>query len=535
MSDAGSINKIISEPNAKKYVKYTPLFKARRGSDESRFTAAEGGASWATTLKRTCGALLLLALFCAGVLGTVIMWTTDAFDALIDDRLVLRNNTDAFNAWRSSPVKPIMKFRIFNYTNLDAYKRGDDDKLRVEEVGPYAFTETTTRVNVVFHANGTLSYQDRRTYEFVPETTNGSLDDIVYTLNVPLLSMNYQMRKSNYVQRLPMATGLRFIPSEPFFRRTAREVFWGYSDSFTKLASIKVKDLKVGILEQKNGTSPDVVTIHSGEGNMRSLGQISHYAGVDHVDFYTTEECNRVDGSDGTKFPPPLVKPGARLIIYQRDICRRVLLDAHETVTVFGNVPAIRFRPPPDLLDSGDDNPDNACYCVPSTYDVCQPSGVMDTSHCKRNAPIYASFPHFYLGDPILRDAVDGLEPNPEKHSIHLDIHDRMGVPVAGRTRFQFNVLVKDTFNNYLLKPLDEKLLPFIWLERELGEFPPEVQEILRTVSVTVPKVKMALYWGSPTLALITGLGLLIWAGIALVRLLREPLQPPEIYVMTRL
>ncbi|GLH03175.1 Protein of unknown function [Gryllus bimaculatus] len=53
MSDAGSINKIISEPNAKKYVKYTPLFKApRRGSDESPFAATAGGASCARSASR---------------------------------------------------------------------------------------------------------------------------------------------------------------------------------------------------------------------------------------------------------------------------------------------------------------------------------------------------------------------------------------------------------------------------------------------------------------------------------------------------
>ncbi|KAK7866499.1 hypothetical protein R5R35_014362 [Gryllus longicercus] len=536
MSDAGSINKIISEPNAKKYVKYTPLFKApRRGSDESPFAATAGGASCARSASRAVGALLLLTLFCVGLLGTIIMWTTDIFDSLIDDRLVLRNNSAAFEAWRVSPVKPLMRFRFFNYTNLDAYRRGDDVRLRVEEVGPYTYTEATERVNVVFHDNGTITYQNRRSYEFVPEETNGTLDDVIVTVNVPLMTTNYMMRKTNYFQRLPMAAGLRLMAPEPLHARTVREIFWGYTDPLTKIASIKMKDLKVGVLEQKNGTEPDAITIHSGEGNLSLLGQISHFGGRDHVDYYTTEECNRVDGSDGSKFPPPEVHPGGTLVIYHRDVCRRVLLVAHEYVSVFNGVPAIRFRPPPDLLADGDANPENACYCVPSTYDVCQPSGVMDTSNCKRNAPIYASFPHFYLGDPILRDVVDGLQPDPQKHDLYLDIHERMGVPIGGRTRFQFNVLVKDTFNNFILKRLDEKLLPFLWLERELTGFPPELQKIFYTVSVTVPKIKLALYCISPALMLLTGVILLVWAGRVMCRLLREPLNPPEVYVMTRL
>ncbi|GLH03174.1 Protein croquemort [Gryllus bimaculatus] len=409
------------------------------------------------------GALLLLTLFCVGLLGTIIMWTTDIFDSLIDDRLVLRNNSAAFEAWRVPPVKPLMRFRFFNYTNLDAYRRGDDVRLRVEEVGPYTYTEATERVNVVFHDNGTITYQNRRSYEFVPEETNGTLDDVIVTVNVPLMTTNYMMRKTNYFQRLPMAAGLRLLSPEPLHARTVREIFWGYTDPLTKVASIKMKDLKVGVLEQ-----------------------ISHFGGRDHVDYYTTEECNRVDGSDGSKFPPPDVHPGGTLVIYHRDVCRRVLLVAHEYVSVFDGVPAIRFRPPPDLLADGDANPENACYCVPSTYDVCQPSG-------------------------------------------------RMGVPIGGRTRFQFNVLVKDTFNNFMLKRLDEKLLPFLWLERELTGFPPELQKIFYTVSVTVPKIKLALYCISPALMLLTGVILLVWAGRVMYRLLREPLNPPEVYVMTRL
>jgi hypothetical protein len=33
------------------------------------------------------------------------------------------------------------------------------------------------------------------------------------------------------------------------------------------------------------------------------------------------------------------------------------------------------------------------------------------------------SFPHFYLADPKLREAVEGIsEPDPEKHSFWLDV-----------------------------------------------------------------------------------------------------------------
>lgn len=39
------------------------------------------------------------------------------------------------------------------------------------------------------------------------------------------------------------------------------------------------------------------------------------------------------------------------------------------------------------------------------------------------DSPIMLSFPHFYLADPKLRAAVEGIsEPDPEKHGFWLDV-----------------------------------------------------------------------------------------------------------------
>ncbi|XP_066991110.2 scavenger receptor class B member 1 isoform X2 [Anabrus simplex] len=427
-----------------------------------------------------------------------------------------------------------MRFRLFNYTNVREFKAGDETKLRVEEIGPYTFLEQSERVNIVFGDNGTITYQDKRTYEFVPELSNGSLNDTVFTVNMPLMTAYYKERKMNVFRRLAISGLLNVMKPEPFHKKTVQQIFWGYEDSLIKMASIGNKEVRVGLLQQKNGTSKNTITVSSGAGDLNQLGQITRFDGKDSVNYYASDECNRVDGSDGTKFPPPQVVPGGTLYIYHRDVCRRVPLDYEKDVQVWDGVPALRFRPPKNVLDDGDANPDNACYCLEDSYDVCQPSGVMGTSHCKNNVPIYASFPHFYLGDPILLDAVDGLKPDPEKHDMYLDIH-KMGVPVAGRTRFQFNVLVKNSLNNYVLASLDDRLLPIVWLERELGDFPPEIKKLLYTVSFTVPQIKKALEYGTVITAVITGVALLVWLAVVLHSLLRPVTQIPEVYVMTRL
>lgn len=40
------------------------------------------------------------------------------------------------------------------------------------------------------------------------------------------------------------------------------------------------------------------------------------------------------------------------------------------------------------------------------------------------DSPIMLSFPHFYLADPALRDAVEGISPpEKEKHELFIDVH----------------------------------------------------------------------------------------------------------------
>lgn len=53
--------------------------------------------------------------------------------------LVLQNGSDAFASFIKPKVGPYYRIHIFNYTNVDAFENRIDDKLRVEDVGPYVF------------------------------------------------------------------------------------------------------------------------------------------------------------------------------------------------------------------------------------------------------------------------------------------------------------------------------------------------------------------------------------------------------------
>lgn len=81
---------------------------------------------------------------------------------------------------------------FFNWTNPDDVKTKNGTKPHFVEMGPYTFSEVHERVNLVWNANNTVTYEQRRTWHFVPELSKGTLDDQVTNLNVITLVSNKQ-------------------------------------------------------------------------------------------------------------------------------------------------------------------------------------------------------------------------------------------------------------------------------------------------------------------------------------------------------
>jgi hypothetical protein len=64
--------------------------------------------------------------------------------------LVLKNNTKTMEWWLDSPIQPLIKIHIFNYTNIDDFMQGRAKKLKVEDIGPYVYKEYGQRVNLQY-------------------------------------------------------------------------------------------------------------------------------------------------------------------------------------------------------------------------------------------------------------------------------------------------------------------------------------------------------------------------------------------------
>lgn len=187
--------------------------------------------------------------------------------------------------------------------------------------------EKWEKVNIVENPNGTLSFNQKKVYIFSEEDSAGSEDDVVIVPNIPMLSATSQSKHAARFLRLAMASIMDILKIKPFVEVSVGQLLWGYEDPLLKLAKDVVpKEQKLpydefGLFYGKNSTSTDRVTIFSGVDDISQYGIIDKYNGKSQLSHYTTESCNRINGSDGSIFPPHIT-PETTIHVFDKDLCR---------------------------------------------------------------------------------------------------------------------------------------------------------------------------------------------------------------------
>lgn len=113
---------------------------------------------------------------------------------------------------------------------------------------------------------------------------------------------------------------------------------------------------------QRSGVSRDNYTIHSGIGDINQLGVFVKINGENKTDIYLDDECNKIDGTDGSQFPPHLMDKKSPLQVYINNICRKFPLVFEKEVSVFNGIPAWRYKNPDNVFSHPDKNPQNQVY-----------------------------------------------------------------------------------------------------------------------------------------------------------------------------
>ncbi|KAL0979629.1 hypothetical protein UPYG_G00187500 [Umbra pygmaea] len=353
--------------------------------------------------------------------------------------LTLTEASRVFESWKNPPPPVYMEFYFFNVTNPDEFLAGG--KAVVSQIGPYTYREYRPRKIVV---------------------QGDPMVDNLTTVNIPAVMVLSKLNSYSFFLRTFVSMYMNSLKMGIFMTRTVQEVLWGFKDPLlTKLHSIKPEvDEHFGLMWKKNGTHEGEFVFLTGEQNYMDYGRIDTWNGLSQMSWWSSNQSNMINGTDGSVFHP-LLSRKELLYIFAADFCRSIHLGYVEDVEVKG-IPAYRFAPPYDVLQSSTENPTNAGFCVPAGD--CLGTGVLKVSVCRGGAPIVMSFPHFYQADKKYINAVKGLNPNKDEHETYLDLNPTTGVPIRSCKRAQLNIILNKVQGFPKTKHLNEIIFPIMYV-----------------------------------------------------------------------
>lgn len=378
--------------------------------------------------------------------------------------IVLVEGSRVFESWKRPPPPVFMEFFFFNMTNVDAFLAGA--KPHVTQVGPYTYRQYRYRENVSMVENGTkVSAYNTKSFVFLREKSVGDpSEDTITTVNIPVWAVMNKL-KGSFWKASMMSIWMNSIGAGLFTTRTVDELLWGYEDPvLARLASTTPEVDKIfGLMVKKNGTNTGEFVYLTGEQNYLDYGQVVTWKGQSQLTFWTSNQSNSINGSDGAFHP--LLDKNERIYVFTPDLCRSIYMEFERDVEVKG-IPAYRFTPPRSVLASKEENPANEGFCV--SPEECLGTGLLKVSPCRKGAPVVASFPHFYLADEKYVAAIEGMSPEKIHHQTFLDLNPTTGVIVRANKRAQVNILINRVAGFIKTRTLNDTIIPVMFINESV-------------------------------------------------------------------
>ncbi|KAL5288352.1 SCRB7.2 family protein [Megaselia abdita] len=383
-------------------------------------------------------------------------------------RINLTPSVVFLDGWKEPPVPVETKVYIFNYTNVDRFMSGEDEKLELQEIGPIIYHKYVKQNNLEFHEDSTMSYTTNFDMVF-PEDLNipGILNKTVVVPNTIVFTMA-TMANNKLLMKLPM--NIVLYHESLFVNRTVYDYLWNFtSPTLEKLKTVLpnylIPSSNAGVLY--NYASPLPITYNVNYGTKHGFSkffQVNTINGATHTPGYsqgTVNNCPSVwvnESSDGTGNPPYLQKtdilnfyhymlPKPMPSIFIREV-KHGLLTLYE-FSLDRNV----------YVHSGNFD------CFDETAGIELPDGLMDTSEISFGAPLALSPPHFFTFYGDWEDYLDGLNPNKKEHYGCIRVEPLTGSTMLLSPKLQLNlVLSKFNFQPKINK-LGGKILPLVWID----------------------------------------------------------------------
>ncbi|XP_039751840.1 scavenger receptor class B member 1-like isoform X2 [Pararge aegeria] len=422
----------------------------------------------------------LFLLFLLGVVSlgmAFVILFLHPYDVIFRWKVVLSEGGEIFQSWQKPEVKLYTRVFLFNITNAEEYLAGEATKVKVKEVGPFVYREALEHSNVTFNENGTLSTIPLHPLIWEEELSEGNKeDDILYLPHIALLSIANVASKESFMTRFGLNNLIGLTNSQPLMKMTAKEFMMGYKSELMTLGNTFMPSWiyfdKLGLIDRMYDFDGDFETVFTGETDISRAGLIDTYRGSTDLPQWDGKHCSNVqNASDGTKFQGA-VSRNQTVLFYRKSLCRAApLIPVEEGVK--NGMKAYKYVFPEHMLDNGKLYEENKCFC---RHGKCLPEGLIDVTDCYYGFPIALSYPHFYKGDDILFEKVEGLTPNKEQHETRFWVQPDAGLPLDVSSKFQINMALGDISNIRHTEKFSHMYLPLLWFDIRMYTLPPSLE-----------------------------------------------------------
>eukprot|EP00095_Tigriopus_kingsejongensis_P012252 maker-scaffold472_size162276-snap-gene-0.29 protein:Tk12252 transcript:maker-scaffold472_size162276-snap-gene-0.29-mRNA-1 annotation:"hypothetical protein DAPPUDRAFT_303163" len=462
----------------------------------------------------TCICLAFVGLMVSSA-GFVVIFP-HLFQKILSQQMTIKEGTPAYKEWMATSVPIFTKMYLFSLQNPDE-TLAKTEKPKLIQRGPYTFREVERKDHVMFNDNHTVSYQVKKNWYFEPEMSVGTLDDIITTVNVPMIG-SAEASRGQFFMQWGLSSTFDNIGSQLFIKKTVRELlFEGYEDTLLALADWFGQESSIpldrfGWFYKRNGTTwaDGTFNMYTGERDIAEMGKINHWNYENRTQF--DDECGRIHGSAGGFYPPGEARKS--LLLFSHEACRTLSFNFKGKQSI-ENVPGLMYKLDETTFANETVYPPN--YCFHNNL----PSGVQNSTQCKQDSPAYISFPHFYQADPFFQSQFqDGsIQPDGDRHESRIVLEPLTGIPMEVLIRLQINVRIDPIQGISALANVPKEFyFPVIWFEAHAVATP----SVAQTIALLVQMPQIANLIGV-ILVMIGLIGVIICVSIRCYRFYVQP------------